>query len=244
MFKCKVSSMCIYLDDVCDGHTDCPYEDDEELCNLVNIECTSQCYCLFYALFCKDVSALHFHTTNLPYISVSINFCNLSSPKIFQLFPLAAFLNFCHNSIEEFCHLLLRSIYLISLDISHNMIESIQSHCFEEQVNLRYIILNNNQIYSVHGNFFFGLVTVFLFNLANNKLKEFSNNAFAKNINFHVLNIYNNSFYLSKLETCEKFGGINMFRTLFTWNIFSGFWTFSASKILLLLKNGKTTPCV
>ena len=198
MFKCKTSSMCIHLDDVCDGYTDCLLGDDENLCDLAGIQCKFQCHCLFYALFCKDTSVSFFDKADLPYVSVCINFCNLSNPIAFHIFPHAAFLDFSHNSIVEFCHLVWKSSYLLSLDFSHNKIKSIQRHCFDHQINLKYIILNNNQIYSLHGNSFFGLATVFLINLANNKLKAFSANIFAKNLHVYVLDIYSNPFGSSK----------------------------------------------
>ena len=36
MFKCKDSSICLHIADICNGYSDCHVEDDEALCSVKN----------------------------------------------------------------------------------------------------------------------------------------------------------------------------------------------------------------
>ena len=73
MFKCKMSSVCLHLGDICNGEFECPYQDDESLCLLKDTTCPSECQCLAFAIRCystyiaKDTLPIYF-----PYTSVTI----------------------------------------------------------------------------------------------------------------------------------------------------------------------------
>ena len=92
MFKCKMSSKCLHLDDVCNQHLDCPNKDDEYLCLLKDINCPSLCQCLTFAVRCYGIDILE---NNPPiyfsYVAMTIVNCTLFSEgqlkNVFNIFP-------------------------------------------------------------------------------------------------------------------------------------------------------------
>ena len=57
MFTCKFSSTCILTNNVCDGITDCPLSDDENIC--IGTNCIDECTCLNYGISCQNENLLH-----------------------------------------------------------------------------------------------------------------------------------------------------------------------------------------
>ena len=55
MYKCRNTQTCLHLGNVCDGSGDCPYCDDESLCDLKNVQCPLKCNCLVLATECRNV---------------------------------------------------------------------------------------------------------------------------------------------------------------------------------------------
>ena len=85
MFKCKLSSICLHLGDVCNGFVDCPHEDDEFSCLLKFVICPSVCQCLGFAIRCYYT---HFSEHNMPvyfpYSFVTILNCTLFAESQLQ----------------------------------------------------------------------------------------------------------------------------------------------------------------
>ena len=87
MLNYKNSMLCLHLEDICDRHIDCPQMDDEVMCHMNKKLCPEQCQCLNFAIFCvKDNFASKALQRNLPYISMSIIFCNLTAVHVFTTF--------------------------------------------------------------------------------------------------------------------------------------------------------------
>ncbi len=80
-YKCKSSIISVPLESICDNVEDCPLLDDEQFCDLSDIECKSKCYCLLYAISCQEFSVLFWSSFSrqLPYIF--INFTNGQFPN-------------------------------------------------------------------------------------------------------------------------------------------------------------------
>ena len=113
LFKCKMSSVCLALIDLCDGFNDCQMKDDELLCDLSFIQCPEKCQCLLYAIQCQLVLMLD-HLYPLPFLSVQLSQSNITTwSKIFVKFRESLFLNISDNYIEFLCQKELKELYLL-----------------------------------------------------------------------------------------------------------------------------------
>ncbi len=52
LYSCQSSNLCVHPDDVCDGNTDCPQDDDKYFCVLHTLKCPPSCHCLYLVVRC------------------------------------------------------------------------------------------------------------------------------------------------------------------------------------------------
>ena len=110
LFKCKMSSVCLVLIDLCDGFSDCPMKDGELLCDLSDIQCPKHCQCLFYAVQCHSLFLLDY-LRSLPFLSVQLSQSNVNGlPKIFVIFRDSLHVNISNNHIDLLCEEELKDI--------------------------------------------------------------------------------------------------------------------------------------
>ena len=85
MFKCKLASICIHTNNACDGVIDCPFNDDETLCD--NIMCVAFCNCINYGISCKDHSLLieNFFSRLPNFFLIHFSRCHLPQSEINKL---------------------------------------------------------------------------------------------------------------------------------------------------------------
>ena len=55
LYKCKQSTVCIHLGDVCDQIEDCPDREDEQMCDIHKTKCPQMCVCLAFAMKCSHI---------------------------------------------------------------------------------------------------------------------------------------------------------------------------------------------
>ena len=144
MFKRKSSQICLHIYDICDTVNDCPYKDDEMMCELSKLLCPFRCVCLNFAISCKSVP-LEETLQLVHFVSISITNANLSSEQHFVHIPNAIILNFTHNNIYDIssmkgiCNLFL-------LDVSFNRVSVILHFTFSNLTKLKYLDLKDNNI--------------------------------------------------------------------------------------------------
>ena len=172
MFKCKLSSLCLHLDNVCNGEFECPYQDDESLCLLMYTTCPSECQCLAFAIGCysTDVSK-----STLPiyfsYISVTIiNSTLFTEDKLKTALLFVSFLSLTNTEFENICPVVSLMKHVITLDVSKNAISNIKTHCFKNEYGLRVIKLNFNMIQHVEKFSFYNSSALLYLDLSNNDL--------------------------------------------------------------------------
>ena len=158
MFHCKLSGICIHVEDVCDGHKDCPHKDNELMCELRNLTCPKTCNCLNFAIFCNssaspdDISKLPF--VNLPFVSVHISFTTLSSLKILNMFDHVIWLRVSHNKFSSVCDTFSHNNSIVFVDIGCNIIEELLCHCLNNITKIESLYLNNNLLGTIYGRSF------------------------------------------------------------------------------------------
>ena len=149
--KCKNSEICIAIDNVCDGFSDCPYFDDTNFCESILATCPVNCTCLLYSISCININLLQ--TSMKQIISyVSIVLINVDIPRLVHALKKAERLVFL---IVKFTNLELpcpssrhykESLTLHSLDISQNIIKKLTNHCFRSMHQLRFLYIKQNML--------------------------------------------------------------------------------------------------
>ncbi len=193
MYRCKFTNhTCIHLGNICNGQKDCPLNDDEILCELKNVHCPSKCNCLLLAMICQNNNNF-VQMNQSPFIFLSIHGVKNILFRFFQIqFPNVTFLNLTANFIFDICRTKLPR-NLLALDMSFNSLRVIMQNCFQQQRELKYLLITSNDIVSVKYHSFNNLPSLLLLNLSNNPLFTFSVNLFPVTVSMKLLSLKNNS---------------------------------------------------
>ena len=150
MYKCKnTSHICLHVGNVCDGSEDCPLSDDEQLCNLLNIKCPSNCICFSLAVDGRYISInaieievmspyLSVHIINSMFKPIQAIILKLTESKIKDLQWNSVYL------LEKNCFASL--VYLESLALNNNQIKYIEMYSFNNLTNLTFLNLSGNPL--------------------------------------------------------------------------------------------------
>ena len=171
--SCSGSSQCIHPGNVCDGDKDCKLGDDEQLCELHDITCPSNCTCLMFGLHCLKV-VFSVHHLQLPHLFISVSDSKIESLEgIINSFKEPLFAELVNNSILDIC-----SVYfpntLVLLDFSVNKLSSFMKNCFSSLHRLRELKLNKNRITNIERGSFTNLTQLTFLNLSHNPLTHVS----------------------------------------------------------------------
>ena len=136
MYKCKnTKQKCIPLGNLCDNQGDCPHSDDEMMCQFQNQFCPKYCYCLMYAVTCRNYDYLDVEKLfQSNYISIHIS---KSQTKLLKSTYLITshlqILQLPDNKIKYPC-VLKSLIKLLLLNLMGNYITAVDKHCFAYSV--------------------------------------------------------------------------------------------------------------
>ncbi len=188
--KCYDSKVCLAIANVCDNYLDCPYGDDETLCELdINI-CPTKCYCLNLGIMCQDVSLPNLNFNRNYFASFYLVNCSLPTwRKILN--DITIFANFSLNTLCEIADTR-NMAQLISIDMSHNDIEYIRTNSFSNLSKLSHIKLATNNISSIDEKAFVNLSKLHLLDMQGNNLTHFKGSAFHNVCQVHILNLREN----------------------------------------------------
>ena len=140
LYRCRDSTVCVHVDHVCDGWSQCPQRDDEWLCGMV---CPPQCLCQGHAFLCpQSFSASLF--PQLRYLDARGSGMTLGNlTNSFYLINL----NLANCSIQFLPQMKLPN--LANIDLSHNKIQSIAMDVFIKLQQLQVLILKGNPLTSL-----------------------------------------------------------------------------------------------
>ncbi len=191
MLKCKNIHTCISLRVVCNDQIDCPFSDDEALCELRNFQCPEKCHCLALALSCYHLGKESIPLELFLFFSVSIQ----DSPTFFSVqtatLPSASFLILTENDILEFTVIKFSS-HLVFLNISSNIIATTNENSFP--VSLQVLILDKNNIRSLKSGHFSQLDKLKYLSLSHNPIKQMPAQLFNASSGIKLLIISNIRF--------------------------------------------------
>ena len=192
MFKCKDSQLCLHLEDICNVYSDCPLGDDELFCKLGGGHCFPECICYQYAMVCNKGVINHRKLPRLPYIYYHLTFLNSLVTSVLRN-DAVLIVNLKYNSITEICYKLHESKVLTLLDLSHNVVEKLNSKCFSDHFYIRKIILTNNSLSNIQEKAFNNLQKLYLVDLSVNNLNTLPFGTFTNVEHLIILILHGNS---------------------------------------------------
>ena len=151
LLRCGGSKVCVHPQQICDQVEDCSNGEDEKLCDMKS--CPAGCTCLSYSMAChtyvpnefpvppsefmKHIAVIHSY---LPFP----NFYNICNQRSLEL------LNLSSNQIVHICASMKDDCSAFGkitiLDLSHNHIKNLESHCLKFLTSLKIIFLAYNPL--------------------------------------------------------------------------------------------------
>ncbi len=206
MFKCRrATNLCIHLGSVCDEVEDCPFMDDEQLCELKNFPCPGDCICLALALQCTEqVQGLNLDHLGkgLPHASISFSQVNtLNVAKFSDIFSAISFLTLHKCNISRIGPHIMTSI-LILADISFNCISNVCGNVFSSRnMQIKALNFSRNAILAIKPCCFVSATALVSLDLSFNPLHQFIASVFSGPSNLTVLFLENITFSLLEDST-------------------------------------------
>ena len=154
-FTCRAtvdSAVCLPSSSICDGNMDCPYNDDESMCESPN--CPDGCMCSRFSFKCNFsnniLGELPIKTRSLDFALTKVDFSAFQQIYL----PLLIHLNLSHGRIErlpetETLSVSLGCENLQTFDLSFNNISHIPSRRFQRMLRLRHLYLQGNPIQTI-----------------------------------------------------------------------------------------------
>ena len=103
MLKCLRTQICVHLYDICNDYPDCPFKDDEDLCELKYATCPEKCVCLYFAMKCEIVTKQLLDLSNSPYTAIHISSSLMSSVTFLKEQEFISVLNISSNFVAHIC---------------------------------------------------------------------------------------------------------------------------------------------
>ena len=229
LFNCRKSQLCVQIGDTCNKFPDCPYGDDELLCDIP--QCPKRCICLNYAIKCQYIHNIFPMFSEFPYIFLflidsSDNFVEMMFLKSLN----SIFVDLLNNLIEHFCsknceeRMELLSInlnfnrlkldrycfkkfpFLYNLSIASNDITVITDFSFCYLKILNNLDLSHNDFKQIYRNFLTCLHALKILNLFGNLIKNIQGNAFSHfdNIIYVNTSIFEICCSIRGLSACQQ----------------------------------------
>ena len=87
----------MHVYDVCNNIDDCPYKDDEALCELRDTICPNMCKCVLFAISCSKITPITNTFSHLPYLFFHMSSANINSLNFLQSYGFLTVLNISQN---------------------------------------------------------------------------------------------------------------------------------------------------
>ena len=189
------AAVCLPLSSICDGKTDCPYNDDESMCSPKY--CPKECTCKGLSFKCTFIpSIIAFLPRTTRSLDFSFSKVNLSAFQHTYL-PLLIHLNLSHSGLQslpgkETLAVSLGCENLQSFDIRFNNITVLQSRRFQRMFRLRHLYLEGNPLHTIEDFAFSDLQNTRRLSIPGAKLRILSKYALNGLSNLVYLNFSNN----------------------------------------------------
>ena len=218
LYRCHRSTVCLSLDEICDGVLHCPRGDDEVACN---ISCPDKCSCNGAVFTCRHVEidvVLSQMPRSTRKLNLSFSRFDNNTP-LFDYFPYLTELILSNCNLEHINNMPFNLLSnLIVLDLSYNKLVTLYRNVFYGLNRLKTLNLKGNYLLETLGNntsFFDGVPHLAELILSNCSLEHINNMTFYLLSNLTVLDLsynklvtlYRNVFYgLNRLTTLNLKG--------------------------------------
>ncbi len=191
-YKCRMSQICIHFVSVCDRFVDCPLQDDEHLCEVEAVECSSNCECVGLSIFCFNAIISNIQKS---FQAVNLIRCNIIHNNLLTKLYTAVYVQVILCEIKTVCDISVQLQNAVVFDFASNSLSTIETGCFSNRSNkvLSHILLNKNLIITIHRFAFIGLSSLKVIDLANNLLSHIGEFAFFCSQNIILILFDNNS---------------------------------------------------
>ena len=144
-YRCRGTSACVHVSQLCDGVAQCEGRDDEMLCEFL---CPHHCQCQGWAFVCRQSFPAH-SFPQLRYLDAGHSLMTLGD-LVNNSYLVWLSLHSCQ--LQELSNSSLGNLQ--TLDVSNNLIQSVNLDSFQDLPNLKEIRLSNNPLVTVIPKYF------------------------------------------------------------------------------------------
>ena len=164
-YRCRGTSACVHVSQLCDGVAQCEGRDDEMLCEFL---CPHHCQCQGWAFVCRQSFPAH-SFPQLRYLDAGHSLMTLGD-LVNNSYLVWLSLHSCQ--LQELSNSSLGNLQ--TLDVSNNLIQSVEVESFQYLPNLKEIRLSNNPLLTVIPKYFTQMQTfLHKIDLSQTRLAEF-----------------------------------------------------------------------
>ncbi len=184
--------VCLSSENLCDGIKQCYNGDDELMCDM---SCPAACTCLAHAVNCNGAKLETFpdiSSKRMKAILLSQNFLNstgiqkLESAVLHELVTLDLSFNEIESIDSKF---FLGKSSLSFLNLQSNLLVTIPEDCFKSLTNLRDLGLSNNHLHTIQYRGFYGLRSLPKLDLSGMRITDIEDHAFGNMKSLTHLNL-------------------------------------------------------
>ncbi len=199
-FKCRNSSICVALENICDGVDDCPLQEDEYFCDVFPQKCPMNCMCLLFVIECNgwqpEATQHDFQgRPTFPYVKISIRNANSSDVLSFlQQFHQVVEINLHNSYIFHICQKWEKfsaRFMLSTFSLSFNNITVLSRNCFR-QMPLRFLNLSFNAISYVMKYSFQDMEQLLIVDFSFNRITHLFPHTFSEKVSMKLLDLRGN----------------------------------------------------
>ncbi len=201
LFKCQNSQKCVHQGNICDQVVDCPYADDEELCDVARKQCPGICTCLAYAIWCEHsvLFAGPGSTDFSTYLAIFLLNCTVQS--ISQTFTSGITLSIISCGLTKICDTTKMIKQIVYINLSSNNATLLESNCFHSTQFAKEILLQNNELSTIHPSAFCGLHELLHLDLSGNDLIQIQSQLSFTLTKLKWLNLNNSKCQMEDLDS-------------------------------------------
>ncbi len=202
--RCRNSTRCVAVENICDKVIDCPFGDDEFFCGTFPEECPMYCTCLLFVIECTGWDVVNNESQAIfPYVKITVFNADIVNALTFmKSFNQGVEYVLSNVNVSEIC-MISEGFDMLSvtrsLSVPFNDVKILSFRCFSWMPLLTNVNISYNQIFKIEKSSFDKTKNLLFLDVSHNNITHLTQSIFSNHIILQLLNLKGNSInYVSR----------------------------------------------